>query len=214
MGEPLKEELHFRLTMVTLGDKGVGKTSMLNFLKPKLVHDVTNTVPSTGVDVFERLFERKGMSYGVEFWDVPGEERFRISAGCYCAAAAGCALVFDVSRRLTFHHIEDWMKAAELDERPKILIGTKSDCPKELREVSASRAESFAQKHKMKYFETSALRRSGINEAYQALFNDISKVVSAFPEPSHLGDRGIELCDRLCDDERLWLALFASNSGV
>lgn len=52
------------------------------------------------------------------------------------------------------------------------LVGNKIDLT-DKREVLKSEAELFAEKEKLVYVETSAIRNTGVNEAFQSLLNDI-----------------------------------------
>ena len=70
--------------------------------------------------------------------------------------------MYDITKEASFLNIEIWMdNVKELAENKIkfVLVGTKIDiCEKDqsTRAVTTERAEEFAQKHKMSFYETSA----------------------------------------------------------
>jgi small GTP-binding protein len=203
--DPKTSDFDIRLRIVTLGDNGVGKTSLMSVLSGSDEPEE----PSVGVNVMEKLYDKNDLEFAVEYWDVPGGDSFRQSVACYCAGAAGLALVFSVTNRLTLQNIEKWLSSAKVSsEIPRILIGNQADTPAEEREVSTSRAEAFAQRHGLRYFETSCATGQGVGDAYMSLFSSITKGIVGLPDPSRIQGTGVELGERLVWDEKRWMGLF------
>ena len=77
----------------------------------------------------------------LEILDTAGEERFMSVATSFYRDRAGAFLVYDVTRRETFNHLDRWLKELR-DHNAKIvvmLIGNKFD----LAEKGAARAVAF-----------------------------------------------------------------------
>lgn len=65
----------------------------------------------------------------IDFWDTAGQEVFNKMHPSYYYRAHCCILVFDVTRKITYQHLNDWY--AELREHcpniPCVLIANKID---------------------------------------------------------------------------------------
>lgn len=66
----------------------------------------------------------------IDFWDTAGQEAFSKMHPSYYYRAHCCILVFDVTRKMTYQHLNDWY--AELREHcgeniPCILVANKID---------------------------------------------------------------------------------------
>ena len=92
--------------------------------------------------------------------------------GCRAATAASspplCAVVFDVMDRAAFNNVRTWMESidAHADRSVnRILIGNMCDRPD--RAVSRAEAEALAKEYGINYFETSAKRGIGVEEAFR-----------------------------------------------
>jgi len=104
--------------------------------------------------------------------DTGGQQRYRpILASCY-RGALGVIIVFDVTNRMSFKNIKQWM--LEVDEfatdsnLPRILVGNKADLT-DRREVEFETAAQFASENSIPYIETSVIGRSNIKEAFLEL---------------------------------------------
>lgn len=66
----------------------------------------------------------------LQIWDTAGQEHFRSVTRSYFRNAAGCLLVYDVTRRSTFLHLKDWLddiRSQADDDISICLVGNKSD---------------------------------------------------------------------------------------
>jgi small GTP-binding protein len=94
--------------VILVGDPAVGKTNILSrFTKDEFMEDTRSTV---GVEFSTKLFEVGDHNIKVNIWDTAGQERFRSITLSYYKGSKGAIIVFDVSRRETFDHIEKWHK--------------------------------------------------------------------------------------------------------
>ena len=104
----------------------------------------------------------------LQIWDTAGQERFRTITQSYFRGAQGILLVFDVMDRAAFNNVRTWMESidAHADRSVnRILIGNKCDMPD--RAVSRAEAEALAKEYGINYFETSAKRGIGVEEAFR-----------------------------------------------
>lgn len=66
----------------------------------------------------------------LQIWDTAGQEHFRAVTRSYFRNAAGCLLVYDVTRRSTFVHAKEWLddiRTQADDDIAICLVGNKTD---------------------------------------------------------------------------------------
>ncbi|KAH7815337.1 Rab7b [Monocercomonoides exilis] len=159
---------HVYVKCVFLGDMFVGKTSLLNqYISKKFQKRYKATL---GADFFVQEILIGDVIVVLQIWDTAGQERFRSLGTSYFHGADICCLVFDVSNRESFEHVQTWhdyflsqMSEDQAEEFPFIIIGNKIDKPVSERAVSSAEAERFCRQLGMghPYFEASA--KSGFN---------------------------------------------------
>ena len=154
-----------------LGDSTVGKTAICNsFMGVEFSNDNLMTV---GQEKLETKFVLdNGKEIKLSIWDTAGQERFKATSFVTLKAAQGVIVVFDVTNRATFQHVDQWLSTIkeELPDPNLFLFGNKVDI--EEREVTEEEARSYAKKMNLKYFETSAKSGQGIKEGFKFLVND------------------------------------------
>lgn len=83
-------------------------------------------------------------------------------------------LVYDITKKESFEHIEQWLKNVDTKCKKnilKILIGNKYDLKQE-RKVTEHEAKVFAQKNDLPYFETSAKDNYNVTELFERTVED------------------------------------------
>ncbi len=99
--------------LLLIGDSGTGKSSLLlRFTDDTWVtpEDVSATI---GVDFKVKQLDVDDRKYKLTIWDTAGQERFRTLTSSYYRGAQGVILVYDVSNRESFEHLQNWV--SELD---------------------------------------------------------------------------------------------------
>lgn len=163
------------LKVVAVGESGVGKTCLL----VRFVRDTfeENSQTTLGVEFMSKIIETEKHRIQLQLWDTAGQELFRSVTRGYYRGSAGALLLFDLSNRDSFEHVEKWLqdvKDVARDDVVLILIGNKSDLEGK-RQVTHDEANDFAQKHNMKYFEVSAKTGDNVSEAINACVTLIEK---------------------------------------
>jgi small GTP-binding protein len=168
------------IKILTLGDSGVGKTSIIQkFVNDKFNQNMLSTI---GVDFQSKEIIINNTKIKLKIWDTTGQERFKTLTSQYYNGADGALLIFDVTSKLSFERINFWIN--ELKEKKKLnelgllLIGNKIDL-NEKRNVKKEEAEEFAKEYNINYYETSALQniniKNIINDIAQQCLNKIQK---------------------------------------
>jgi Ras-related protein Rab-2A len=106
-------------------------------------------------------------------WDTAGQESFRAITKSYFRGATGALLVYDITRRETFEHVQEWLEELREAADPHIsiiLVGNKSDIAAEdeaKRAVSEDEARAWAERNGLKaYVETSAKTGEQVEQAF------------------------------------------------
>ena len=168
-----KKDYDYLFKILILGDSFVGKTNILK----RFIH---NEFDSTTKETVGVEFDSKNYNFGektikAQIWDTAGQERYRSVTKAYYKGAKGALLVYDISRRITFENIDNWL----IDLRTNgdkdiliILIGNKSDLNSK-REVSKDEAETKAEQYNIAFLETSAKNGDNIDKAFSELVEQV-----------------------------------------
>jgi Rab-like protein 2 len=70
---------------------------------------VPRQLSTYALTVFRHKGEVDGKSVEVDFWDTAGQERFASMHPSYYHRAHACILVFDVTRKVTYTNLQEWV---------------------------------------------------------------------------------------------------------
>ncbi|KAJ3126517.1 hypothetical protein HK098_007417 [Nowakowskiella sp. JEL0407] len=158
------------LKLLLIGDSGTGKSSiLLRFIDDTWLHpdDVSATI---GVDFKVKIMDVDNSKYKLTIWDTAGQERFRTLTSSYYRGAQGVILVYDVSNRESFDHLQQWITELETYASSKdvvmIIVGNKTDKETQ-RTVSRKEGEAYAKRMGTLFIETSAKTKVGVKDAFE-----------------------------------------------
>jgi len=159
--------------ILLIGDSGVGKSSiLLRFTDDDFEEDHPATI---GVDFKTKLITLDGKRVNLTIWDTAGQEKFRSLTSSYYRGTHGIILVYDVTKRVSFLSLEQWLNEVEMYSTNQdvitLLVGNKVD--KSEREVSREEAAKFAKAKSMLFIECSAKTKLGIQQAFEELVQKI-----------------------------------------
>ena len=105
----------YHIKIIVLGDSAVGKTSYIN----TLYNVPFDMAPQTTIiaEVRKRNLFIGNHTFSVALWDTAGQEQFRSIVAQYFRQVHGTLLIYDVTNRESFNHLEDWID--ELDRNFK-----------------------------------------------------------------------------------------------
>ena len=160
---------------ILIGDSSVGKTSLLrHYSNNKFDNCYQSTI---GIDKNIKHTIIKGYKVKNIIYDTAGQERFKSLIKNYYRGKDGAFIVFDLTNKNTFDNLNYWINEINLEEGNNktkfIILGNKSDL-NEIRQVSSDDIKEFEQKNNCKIIETSALDGSGIDRAFEEMFNLIT----------------------------------------
>jgi Ras-related protein Rab-1A len=127
--------------VVIIGDTGVGKSCLLlRFAEDAFSENYVSTI---GVDFRFRTVKIDKKTIKLQIWDTAGQERFRTITSAYYRGADGIIMVYDVTSRESFNHINDWLTEVNRyasETSCKLIVGNKCDL-KESRIISTEQGK-------------------------------------------------------------------------
>ena len=182
----------WQFNFVIVGDSGVGKSCIvLNFAeqRPRKQHQVT-----IACEFAARIVKVKGKEIKIQIWDTAGQENFRSITRSYYRSSVAAIVVYDVTKRVTFDRIKDWMDEIKNNSHEKvtlILVGNKRDL-KDNREVAREEGEKLARQIKVMFIETCAFELPSVENMFEALAEEVMMKIDSGKLDPHNENIGIK----------------------
>ena len=163
----------YAFKIVTLGESGIGKTSLIN----RFTYDTFETL-STTIDnsICYKHLDIENKIIKIQLWDICGSEFFRSVIPNFYRNASGAVVAYDISDKWSFDQVKSWIeevKAYSNTETNIVIVGTKCDILDSEVKVTEEEGKKLADELGVKYFETSAKTGYNVNEAYNFLIKEI-----------------------------------------
>ena len=168
------------MKVVIIGEAGVGKTSLIRRLSENKFD--TSYLMTIGMDPIAVKFpitksDGTTREYEVVFWDIAGQDQFKVIRDIFYRGAEAAVAVFDLTRKDTLSRLNGWIKEFNtiVGEKPLLILGNKEDMEDY---ISISKAEIngfLVQNHVKKYFSVSA--KTG-NKVREALVDMVTSIVN------------------------------------
>jgi small GTP-binding protein len=180
MSKKQKKDIEDSKKIITLGESGVGKTSIIR----RYIHNIfdENNLSTIGLNFsFKEVKLKDGNTINLKLIDTAGQEKYKALAKSYFKNVDAVLFVFAINSQESFDNIRNWVKLFNDNHNgkagiPKYLIGNKSD---EEREVKDSLVQEFKDENKdYKYYETSAKNNTGIEKLFQEIGEDLYNILS------------------------------------
>jgi len=153
--------------VVVLGDGGIGKTSICNYLTTGEFFGSYKL--SIGADFFSKKLVVDGEEVTLQICDIGGQDQFAEISNIFTKGAHGAILCYDTTRRDTLDSLDKWINKLEDINIPKVLVSTKNDV-EELREVLNEEGLETAERLNISYYiPTTSLKGLGITETFEAI---------------------------------------------
>ncbi|KAI8910984.1 P-loop containing nucleoside triphosphate hydrolase protein [Gorgonomyces haynaldii] len=175
-----------RIKILSMGDAAVGKSCLIKrYCEQKYVSEYVATI---GIDYGVKSYvSRTHEDVKVNFWDIAGDQVFFEIRNEFYKDTHGAFLVFDVTNRQSFNNLPVWIsEMKEFTNRSPalVIVGNKIDQAR--REVSFEEGMTMAASLGAKYYETSALDGTGVQEFFVSLFEDALQNIGMSVNPTPL----------------------------
>lgn len=174
----MMEGEHVFKTLI-IGDSSVGKSNLLLRFSDNVFHDTF--LPTIGVDFKIKNVNVYDKSIKLNIWDTAGQDRFKTITQAYYKGANGIVVVFDITDRITFDHVQNWFQEIKKNAGEgvvRVLVGNKADL-QDSRAVQKSEAEELAKSLGVFYIETSAKTGENVDSVF---INLSRQIYDALPE--------------------------------
>lgn len=171
-----EKKYDYQIRLLLAGDAATGKTTLVDqYVKDeKTVRRLDNN--SIKNQTKRKVLEKNQKKISLQIVDTAGQERYRSLTPSYYCQAHGCLIVFDLTKKNTFHNVYRWSQDIH-EYAPSgiriILVGT--NCLSKKREVTRERAEKFATSIGLEYVEVSTEDKLNITEPFDKLIDMIIK---------------------------------------
>uniref|UniRef100_A0A803MW12 Uncharacterized protein n=1 Tax=Chenopodium quinoa TaxID=63459 RepID=A0A803MW12_CHEQI len=194
MGYRADDDYDYLFKVVLIGDSGVGKSNLLSrFTRNEFSLESKSTIgvefATRSIRVDDKLINSCLIEHYTRMLVLAAVDilrcgfglliRYRAITSAYYRGAVGALLVYDSTRHVTFENVERWLKELRDHTDSNIvimLVGNKADL-RHLRAVSTEDAQTFAEKEKTFFMETSALESLNVENAFTEVLTQIYRVV-------------------------------------
>ena len=174
MDEVNKKNYDLEYKIITLGDSGVGKTSIIN----RFIHDTFSydEITNWGIKFSFKILKTYNDKYlKLNIIDTVGQEKYRSLSISYFRNVDVVLFIFDLSVKLSFENMQEWINTFNNNNngkyvKKKYLIGNKSDLGQE---IEQKLIDEFAKKNELPYCAISAKSGNQIYEIFEIIANDL-----------------------------------------
>ena len=163
----------YAFKIVTLGESGIGKTSLIN----RFTYDTFEILSTTiNGEFYDKLLDIENKITKIQLWDICGSEIFKRVYPSFYRKANGAVVAYDISYKWSFDQVKFWIKEVKAysnTETNIVIVGTKCDILDREVKVTEEEGKKLADELGVKYFETSAKTGYNVNEAYNFLIKEI-----------------------------------------
>ncbi|KAJ3121756.1 Ras- protein Rap-1b [Nowakowskiella sp. JEL0407] len=168
--------------LVVLGSGGVGKSALtVQFVQNLFVDRYDPTIE----DSYRKQVEVDGQQCMLEILDTAGTEQFTAMRDLYMKNGQGFILVYSITSQATFNDLMDLrdqiLRVKDTEKVPMVLVGNKSDLEDDRVVTRDQGGQLAAQWGSCSFFETSARRRTNVEEVFFDLVRQINRTM---PETS------------------------------
>ncbi len=132
----------------------------------------------------------------LQIWDTAGQERFRTITSAYYRGADGIIMVYDVTSKESFDHVNDWLTEVNRyasEGTCKLLVGNKSDRTEDKIQGLTEQAKAFSDNLGIPFLEASAKSAQNVEEAFLTMASELIKIREARGVSGSQGQQRVDL---------------------
>jgi len=161
---------------VIVGGGGVGKSALtIQFIQNHFIDEYDPTIE----DSYRKQVTIDTQSCLLDILDTAGQEEYSAMRDQYMRTGQGFILTYTITKRQSFDEVcsqfrEQILRVKDSDKVPMVLCGNKCDLENE-RQVTKAEGEGIGKSWLCPFYETSALARINVEEAFYDLVREINK---------------------------------------
>ena len=173
-------EKKVKISVITLGDKGVGKTSIIKRIHDDSFQEIM--LSTIGIDDFfiERNYTKRNIKIALCFKDTAGQELYKELPLQYIRKSDIVLLVFSTIETLNTIR-ERWYnfykENANLEKSKFILVGNKSDIFGDEREEIERQGQEFSEEINAHFITCSAKSKDNIDTLEQIIIDEAKRMI-------------------------------------
>lgn len=180
--------------LALLGDGGVGKSALtIRMATDRFVEEYDPTIENT----YRKQVIVDDEACTLEVLDTAGREEHSSMREMYINGAQGILCVYSVTSRSSFEEIDTFrqqvLRVKEQESVPMMIVGNKCDLDS-AREVLKSEGQSYADRHGLPFFETSAKEGINVEQPFHSLVRQIQKLPCTSDAPAKVDTRRKKTC--------------------
>ncbi|XP_014484921.1 PREDICTED: ras-related protein Rab-24 [Dinoponera quadriceps] len=165
--------LQEELTIVLLGESGVGKTKLvIRYLVDVLKETKTEWDSAMGAVHVKRTMQVDGVSFNMVIWDTSGDKKYDSMAAMYYLGRTAVIICCDISNSYSFVKAKDWALQLTIHSCKIYLCATKNDLCDEIETATLNNIQEYAENIKAKFFVTSSHTGENISELFHTIIED------------------------------------------
>jgi small GTP-binding protein len=167
----------WRFKVVMIGDSGVGKTSLVNYVTIGFFQ--YQHVPTVGSQFVTLSLDIEAQHIIFEVWDTAGQEVYRSLVTFYSRGADGVLVVMDTTRPETFSTLSNWIKStrSEVPDATIVVFANKTDLA-QTRLVATDDLQLLAAELQVELIEGSAKTGENAMAAFEQMGQILIKTAS------------------------------------
>ena len=170
-----------KISVMTLGSSGVGKSSIIKRIKDGVFDEYTQTTIGMGYSTINRKYEKKNLTICLNFLDTMGLENYQdIIPPQHVRNSQIALLVFDSVKTLN-DLIEKWYQLlkenASTNSLRFILVGNKSDIFEDERNEIIKKGEKFAEEINAQFITCSAKSADNMDNLERFIINEAKELI-------------------------------------
>ena len=170
MNEENNKNFDLEFKIITLGDSGVGKTSIIN----RFINDSFNNDEKLTLGIkfsFQIIKLPNGKDVKLNIIDTSGQEKYRSLPTSYFRNVDAVLFVFDLNQKLSFENIQKWINTFNENNNGKYckkqyLVGNKNDLEQV---VDQKLIDDFSQNNNLIYSGISAKTSNRVKELFEII---------------------------------------------
>ena len=119
----MSSQFDYLLKFILIGDSSVGKSNIFSVYRDGTFSEKLQ--PSIGVEFIAKNITINDTIFRIQVWDTAGQENFVSMTKVYYRNSSVAFIIYDITEKESFHHIEFWLNELKKEAPESILLDRK-----------------------------------------------------------------------------------------